>query len=93
MSDIHDDINLSTAAKLIGAVGDQRPMATCPHDDEPLIATLEFNGAEFFCQVCKRKYGFLAPKPAKLTVELQARHDELREQYLAERVVREQSRG
>jgi hypothetical protein len=85
MSEIEDRIDLGTAAKLLK--GD-RPMATCPHDGEPLVSTLEFRGAEFICVVCDRRYGFLSPTPADWTPELQARHDELRVQYEAARAER-----
>lgn len=82
------------AVKAFGAVADIQerkregrpaPMATCPRDDEPLMSTFEFPGAEFYCQVCRGTYGFLDPKPAETTPELQARHDELRVSYDVER--------
>ncbi len=69
--------------------GGKPPMATCPVDDEPLVATLEFDGFEFICVVCDEKYGFFAPKPATWTQELQTRYDELQERYLAEREKRQ----
>lgn len=89
MSDITDDIDVGLALDLVSRGKNEAPMATCPHDDEPLISTFEFQGAEFICQVCGHKYGFLSPKPAKWTPELQARHDELRAQYDKERAERQ----
>lgn len=64
------------------------PYAVCPVDGEPLVSTLEFRYAEFYCVVCKNKYGFLDPHPAEPTPELDARHAELRAQYDAERAAR-----
>jgi hypothetical protein len=78
VGDVNDKINLDTAARLIGG---ERPMACCPRDDEPLVSTLEFPGAEFICVVCGTKYGFLAPTPRPSTPELWARYEELKEQW------------
>lgn len=90
--EIVDEINLRTAARLLDNT-EPAPMACCPRDGEPLIATLEFRGAEFYCQKCGSKLGFLSPTPATWTEALQARHDELRAQYLTERASREAARG
>lgn len=57
--------------------GEPAPMACCPRDDEPLIATFERAGAEFCCLICGTWYGFLAPKPLEATAERTARYDEL----------------
>lgn len=88
--EIEDNIRVDTALKLIGG---EKPMATCPHDDEPLIMTLEFKGAEFICMVCERKFGFLSPKPATWTQELQDRYEVLKAQYDAERAERKRVDG
>jgi hypothetical protein len=88
---VDDRIDLSTAARLLDRSQDQ-PIATCPRDGEPLIATMEFDGAEFYCQKCGSKLGFLSPTPATWTEELQARHDQLRAQYEAERDSRDLER-
>lgn len=85
-----DHIDVGTAMKLISG---ERPMATCPKDDEPLISTLLYRGAEFVCQVCKTRYGFLAPKPATWTQELQDRHDELQAAFEAEWAVHDGGDG
>lgn len=72
------------ALSLLGRpAGTPPPMATCPHDGEPLIATLEQDGAEFLCMVCGRFFGFLAPTPAVETPELTARYDDLRARHAA----------
>lgn len=83
----HDPINIGTALDLIGRrrEGKPAPMATCYNDDEPLVSTLEFPGAEFYCVICGTKYGFLGPKPAEATPELEARLAELRTRYDQER--------
>lgn len=70
-----DTINVGTALRL--TTGDS-PMACCPKDDEPLIFTTRFRGAEFYCVACEATYGFLAPKPVEWTEELQKRHDDLK---------------
>ncbi|CAN5357039.1 hypothetical protein BH10ACI2_BH10ACI2_00470 [soil metagenome] len=49
---------------------DEPPMACCPNDMEPLIATFKYPGAEFVCMICSTRYGFLAPTPRKETAEL-----------------------
>jgi hypothetical protein len=77
---IEDELNMDTAARLLNR-SKPAPMACCPKDGEPLISTLRWRGAEFFCMVCKTKYGFLSPTPKDVTPELQARHDELQEQF------------
>lgn len=64
--------------------GEPAPMATCPNCGEPLIATFRFAGYEFVCVVCKRMWGFIDPKPAEATPELEARQKELRAQFDAE---------
>lgn len=66
-------------------------VATCPVDGEPLVSTFEFPKYEFICVVCDRLYGFLQPQPAQETPELMARHDELREQYVAARKARQEA--
>lgn len=90
MSADRDEVNVGLALDLVGRKRDgvPAPMATCHVDDEPLVSTMEFPGAEFYCVVCGRTYGFLSPKPAEATPELEARHAVLREQHLAEREVR-----
>lgn len=64
------------------------PTATCPTDGEPLVFTFEFPKYEFICMVCRQLYGFLDPRPAHQTPELDDRHTELRAQYETERAVR-----
>lgn len=49
------------------------------------MSTLEFKYAEFYCQVCGTKCGFLEPTAKTWTEELQKRHDELRKVYDEER--------
>ena len=57
--------------------GTEPPYACCSRDGEPLIATVEFPGAEFVCAVCGVKYGFMAPVAKAPTPELAARLVEL----------------
>ena len=51
---------------------------------EPLVGTMIFPGAEYFCTVCHSSYGmFGAPGRADATPEMLARHEELRMQFKA----------
>lgn len=55
-------------------------LRVCMNDNEPLVWTFEFPGAEYFCVVCgghEDTFGQRAPA----TVERQLRLDELTEQY------------
>lgn len=70
-----------SASMLSRPDNEPKPYATCPHDDEPLICTLEHAGAEFLCMVCGRWYGWLAPTPQQPTPELDARYEELRARF------------
>lgn len=75
MGATEDRIDLDTAARLLDG-GKPRPMATCPHDGDPLVSTLEFPGAEFVCVKCSCTFGFLSPAPADPTPELEQRYAE-----------------
>lgn len=57
------------------------PIATCPRDGEPLISTMKYRGAEFYCVVCKGKFGFMAPVPKTATPELLDRLKELETRF------------
>lgn len=83
---VDDRIDLDTAGQLLSG---NEPMAVCPRDGDPLVMTMEFSGAEFFCVTCEGKFGFLAPTPATWTPELQARHDELKATYDEARAARD----
>ena len=56
-------------------------MATCPRDGAPLICTLVFRGAEFYCLECGGRYGFLDPRPAEATGGLEARYASLQAEW------------
>lgn len=58
---------------MTGLFGEPR-MATCPNDGEPLVPTMVFSQAEFYCLECGSRFGFLAPRAAKQTEELAARY-------------------
>lgn len=47
-------------------------VAMCPDCERPLISTMIFSKAEFFCRKCKRTLGYLEPDPAEDSPELQA---------------------
>lgn len=92
MAEVHDPIDVGNALDLIGRKREGRPppVATCRRDDEPLVATFEFPGAEFYCVVCGALYGFLGPKPAEDTPQLAARLAELQQQYETEKQQRKE---
>lgn len=75
-----DEINVGTAARLLDKKK-PAPMATCPNDGTPLISTLLFSGAEFYCLECGTKYGFLSPRPAEATPELDARYEQVKAEW------------
>jgi hypothetical protein len=83
MAEIHDPVDVALALDM--ATGKERRVATCHLDDEPLVGTFEFRGAEFVCVVCGQLYGFLGPKPAQETPGLLARLAELTARYERER--------
>ena|SRR5438105_3982592 len=58
-----------------------RPMAVCPRDGAPLIPTMVFRGAEFYCLDCGARLGYLSPTPAEATPELEARYDALKAEW------------
>jgi hypothetical protein len=63
---------------------EKRPMAVCPVDREPLIATLAFPKKEFICICCGRLYEFMfqnGPAAADPTPELDARYAELKAEW------------
>lgn len=47
-------------------------LATCPRcpASTPLISTMVFRGAEFYCLDCGKRFGFLSPRPETATPEL-----------------------
>ena len=65
-------------------------MACCPRCGEPLVSTFERAHYEFVCVACEPQtwWEFLQPVGKPETPELQARHDDLRAQYLVEREAR-----
>lgn len=78
MTDIHDFVK---AFDLIGRK--TAPMACCPdcEGDVPLISTLHFAYAEFYCLECGGHFGFLDPKAVEDTPQLKARHLRLRAEF------------
>lgn len=61
-------------AKALNLMGKKEPpMAMCPScKTEPLVLTFKWPGAEFYCVVCGRTFGFLDPRPETPTPELVA---------------------
>jgi hypothetical protein len=56
-------------------------MAICPRDGAPLISTLAFRKAEFYCLDCGGHFGFLSPDAAEDTPELRARYEALKSEW------------
>lgn len=66
------------------------PVAMCPRcPDEPLVFTFEMTGAEFTCLGCGGWFGFLDPRAAESTPELDARAAERKATHLEQRAARE----
>lgn len=51
----------------------KKQIAVCPGCGNPLIMTLHFARAEFFCMKCKATHGFLYEKYVNETPELKAK--------------------
>ena len=58
-------------------------MATCPRCAEPLVSTLAWDKAEFYCLSCGGHFGFLDPVGAPETPELLARMEAVRAEFHA----------
>lgn len=59
------------------------PLGCCPRCKEPtpLISTMAFRKAEFYCLECGGHFGFLAPRAFDPTPELNARYDSLKAEW------------
>lgn len=55
------------------AVTDTRSIALCPRDGAPLISTIAFPKAEFYCLDCGGRFGFFDPDSGEPTPELRDR--------------------
>lgn len=63
--------------------GRAAPMACCPRCPEPtpLISTIHFAYAEFYCLECGGHFGFLSPRAEEDTPELKAHYERLRSEW------------
>lgn len=52
-------------------------MAVCPRDGAPLISTMAFSGAEFYCLECGAHLGWMSPRGVESTPEVEARYESL----------------
>lgn len=77
VSETDDRVEIGTALRLLDKEK-PRPMACCPRDGGPLIATFERRGAEFHCLGCGGWFGFLSPTPKDPTPELEALYADLK---------------
>lgn len=68
-----------------------RPFAGCRACGEPLVGTFERPQLEWVCMGCGRWFGFLGVDSIPFSLEVDARHRELRAQYEAERAEREKA--
>ncbi len=59
------------------------PLACCPRCPEPtpLIGTIRFYKAEWYCLECGGRFGFLSPRTVEDTPELKARYEELQREW------------
>jgi hypothetical protein len=82
---------MSDTAKALHLMGRRTPpvaMCTaCPN--EPLVFTFERAGYEFTCLGCGGWFGFLDPRPAEATPELDALAEVRKLEYRALRAARE----
>lgn len=80
-----DGAELATGLDLIDRKREGRaaPMACCPRCSEPtpLISTIMFYKAEFYCLECGGRFGFLSPRPVEATPELDGRHKALQAEW------------
>ena len=60
---------------------EETPFALCPNCRAPLISTLDFPGAEFYCLECGHKCGFMSPVAGAPTPELNARYIKLKREW------------
>jgi hypothetical protein len=56
-------------------------LATCPVDGTPLIMTMAFRGAEFYCLECGGRFGWLQPHGVEPTPELEERYEKLKAEW------------
>jgi hypothetical protein len=84
-------VNALHTAKALDLMGRKEPpMAMCRRcPNEPVVSTFEMPGAEFHCVVCGEWIGFLDPRPEPATPELEARLEEHKATYAAQRAERE----
>lgn len=70
---------VATALDLIGRKqrGEKAPVACCPEcpDPTPLVSTLIFSYAEFYCLECGGRYGFLEARAEEETEQLRERRE------------------
>lgn len=72
-------------AKTLDLMGQEKPpIALCPRAScgAPLIGTMVFPRAEFYCLECGGHFGFLDPRKGEPTPELTARMEALEAEWL-----------
>lgn len=75
-------MSLARALEMALRPSDQPPpTAVCPSCDEPLIMTMAWRKAEFYCINCGAHSGWLDPKPVVANPELQARYDAIKAEW------------
>lgn len=62
-------------------LGEPVPTAGCPRDRTPLIATIAFPKAEFYCLECGGHFGFLDPVPLEPTPEINKQMEALQAEW------------
>jgi hypothetical protein len=74
-----DALDIAKGRDLIGRK--VTPLAGCPSCKAPLISTMVFARAEFYCLECGQRWGFLNPTPLDPTPELDARYEALKAEW------------
>lgn len=62
-------------------MGEDRPTKYAVHCGVPLIPTMVFRKAEFYCLECGAALGMFSPMTSKATPELHAKYDELKAEW------------
>lgn len=75
-----DELRADTTIRLLDRKK-PAPTACCPSCRTPLVCTLAFRGAEFYCLECGAAYGWLSPTAVETTPELNEKLAEIEREW------------